>query len=383
MNLYKASNQWAVRPNDERQETVQDLYNVTRAYADISVQQPIVVKDLRVEAVDGEVKVVGRSNIPARLTNWSFGQLAASIGAPAGYLRGLSATLAAQNLNHGLARSSDDKVARGLFHQNGDTVLRCITSDKYTRIFNYEIAERLLELPQGWRVPPARPAREGQPGTRLATEADIIRSGYHGLEIKVGDPIAPAGLYASDHDMFGFFINEENRIAERGNPDGLCKGFFVWNSEVGASVFGVMTFYYRGVCGNHIVWDASNVTEVRIRHIGNADTKAFAQLNAELINYANDSVLDVEAKIQSARTATLGTTKEEVLDTVFGKKIGVPRKTIEAAYDLTEQFVDTDGSPRSVWGMVQGLTRVAQATAFADERVKIDRAAAKVLDIVF
>jgi hypothetical protein len=29
-----------------------------------------------------------------------------------------------------------------------------------------------------------------------------------------------------------------------------------------------MTFLYEYVCGNHRVWGASNVVEVKIRHIG-------------------------------------------------------------------------------------------------------------------
>ena len=44
--------------------------------------------------------------------------------------------------------------------------------------------------------------------------------------------IAPAGIYASDHDMFAFLVNEEYRIDD-GSDGGLARGFFVQNSEVG------------------------------------------------------------------------------------------------------------------------------------------------------
>jgi hypothetical protein len=382
-NLYKASNQWSTRPADERFETVQDLYAATVGYRNAAAEATLDLKQLRVEAIDGEVSLVGRANNPARLTHWSFGQIASRVSAPAAYLRTLPATLAAQNLNHGLAKGGEGN-AKALFHSNGSLVLRCLTSDQYTRIWNSDVAQRLQDLPEGWRVPPARPVNAGQPGTRIATEADVIASGHRGLGIKVGDTIAPAGLYASDHDLFGFFINEDRRIAEPGNPEGLSRGFFVWNSEVGASAFGVTTFLYRSVCGNHIVWDASNVSEIRIIHKGQANARAFEGLRAELTRYADDSASDIEARIKVARSYSLGQTKDDVLDAVFGKKInGLTRGVIEQAYDLAEEHTDTDGSPRTVWGLVQGLTRASQVTPYADERVRIDKAANKVLQIAF
>ncbi len=81
-------------------------------------------------------------------------------------------------------------------------------------------------------VPPARPAFPDQPGTRPATEDDVLAVKDF-LSINVGDPVAPAGLYASNHDMFAFLINEENRIDD-GSDSGLSRGVFFENSEVGA-----------------------------------------------------------------------------------------------------------------------------------------------------
>lgn len=59
------------------------------------------------------------------------------------------------------------------------------------------------------------------------------------------------------------------------------------------------------------------------------------------------------------------------------RALGMSRKTIAAAYDacLPEQ----DGSPLSVWGWVQGATRHSQTIRHADQRLVVDRAAAKVL----
>jgi hypothetical protein len=383
MNLYKASSQWSTRPSDERFSNLYDLHTAVSGYRDSAMVAPVVVSDLRVEAQSGELALIGRQNVPATLTNFAFGQIAQTVKAPAGYLRGLPPTLAAQNINHGLSRASDDEVQL-LLHKNGGMVLRGMNSPGYTRIWNSDITKRLLELPGGWRVPPARPAFADQPGTRLATEADVLAAEGFELSVKVGDPIAPAGLYASDHDMFAFLINESRVIAEPGNPSGLARGFFVWNQEVPGVSFGVMTFYYRNVCGNHIVWGAENVHEIRIRHVGQADERAFNELSVELVKYADRSASEDEARITRARAHSLGATKDEVLDAVLGLKIaGLTRTLLTEAYELTEENVDTDGSPRTAWGLAQGLTRISQKTPFADERVKLDRAAGKVIEIAF
>jgi hypothetical protein len=241
-----------------------------------------------------------------------------------------------------------------MFHRNGGLVLRSALSPSCTRIWNYEITERLVDLMQRepeWTVPPAG-------GTQ------------------------PSGLYASDHDMFAFLVNESRRI-EDGTEGGLARGFFVWNSEVGDASFGIMTFLYRYVCGNHIVWGAKDVKEVRIRHVGRADEKAFRQLSADLREYADSSVSDDEARIERAKTLELGDSKDVVLDRLFGmRSLNLTRKALEEAYESTEQHPE-DGSPRTVWGIAQGLTREAQKTPYADQRVKRDRAAGKVLEIAF
>ena len=66
---------------------------------------------------------------------------------------------------------------------------------------------------------------------------------------------------------------------------------------------------------------------------------------------------------------------------LFGRKLGLTRTALTAGYDLAE-VSGQDGDPRSVWGMVQGLTRFSQTVPYADERTVIDKAAGKLLDLV-
>lgn len=357
MELFAAHKQWSTRPADERFDSLQSLHDATKGYAATAREREgVPVSSLRVENVDGDVQLLGKGDVPARLTHWSFGQLAARVSAPASYLRTLPATLAAQNINHGLAKRAADpdqaSTVNLLFHANGSLLLRALTSDRYERIWNHEITDRLLDLQsQGWE--PARP------------------------DIRVQDDRLP--LYASDHDMFAF-IRHTDRVVKESGSAGLQRGLIVENSEVGASKLRLQRFLYREMCGNHIIWGASDVTEIALRHVGNIREK-LTGWDASITKYLDSSVSDDEAQIARAQSKRIAATKIEVLDLLFGRKLGLTRKALDSGYDMAE-VSGQDGDPRSVWGMVQGLTRYSQTVPYADERTTIDRAAGKLVSLV-
>lgn len=361
MELFHANQQWANRPDDERFTSLQSLHDATKAYAETAVEKTGVrVDTLRVEAVKNEVQLIGKGGVPAQLTNWSFGQLAARVDAPAAYLRSLPPVIAAENLNYGIQRrlvDRPDETASLLFHSNGGILLRSITTDKYSRVWNYEVTERLLDLEsQGWT--PATP--------------DIRR--------KSNDPNDPHNfaLYASDHDMFAFIMHPDRVVKEAGNPLGLKRGLIAGNSEVGGGSLWLLRFLYREMCGNHIIWGAEDIIEIRARHIGHNIREQFARWQVEIMKYLNESASVDEARIASAQSKRIAGTKEELLDALFGKRsIGLSRKVLEVAYDAV--VVDEDGDPLTPWGFAQGLTRYSQTTPYGDERTRLDRAAGKIL----
>lgn len=388
MELFKAMGQWAERPADERFWTVGEAYGVTETYRQRSQERPVEYGALRVEAVEGDVNIVGRQGVPARLSHWAFGQVAQRAGAPAGYLRSIPATLAAQNINHGLkARAEANAQDRGnmLLHSNGTHLCRAFTGGQYSRIWNAEVFKALMDLPRGWRTPPARPAGFDQQA-RPATEEDVL-SAKGMLSIQVGDMIAPAGIYASDHDMFAFLVNEEDPVDD-GAGNTMSRGVMVWNSEVGAASFGAMRFLYSHVCGNHIVWGAKQVSEIRLRHVGKARGRAMHELRAEMRRYADSSTSDERAIVAKARSFVLGRTREDVGEAV-GKLVSKKRiaplngKVIEAALDTAEEQEDRYGDPRTMWAVVSGITENSQRVGHADRRAQLDRAAGELLRGVF
>jgi hypothetical protein len=360
MEIFAANKQWSTRPEDERFTSLESLYAATKAYADAAREAvDVPLSTLKADVIDGDVRLVGRKGVPAKLTHWAFGQLASKVGAPASYLRGLPASLAAENLNHGLIakvrETSDQALANLLFHTGADghMLMRSITSDRYERIWNYEVAERLLGMQsRGWTV--ATP------------------------DIRIQDNRLP--LYASDHDMFAFIMSQ-NTILEADNPQGLKRGLIVMNSEVGASALVLMRFLYREMCGNHIIWGAENVTELKLRHVGNIRER-MSMWDSEITAYLNSSASKDEAQIAASKRKVIAATKEDVLDAIFGLKVpGLSRTTIGEGYDAV--VPDQDGKPNTVWGLVQGITRYSQTVKHADTRTQIDRAAGRLLQATF
>lgn len=359
MELFHAHNQWASRPADERFSTLDEMYDATRAYADVAIEKAVPWSDLRVEAQDDNLSLIGRAGVPAKLTHYAFGQLAARVSAPAGYLRALPPTLAAQNLNHGLKERGADDTASLLFHSNGNLLLRAATTEKYSRIWNYEIIERLQSMAQRFELVPA-----------CATFS------WDGGPVNDADK----ALYASDHDMFAFLMSNDRVVMD---PMGksLRRGVIVINSEVGAAALKFMGFMFRDVCQNHIIWGAEQLAEVSIRHIGNSTNRRMMDAVVQVRRYLDGAASIDDAKFAET-TVHIADSKEKVLDRLFGiRSLGLSRKVLNASYDAV--VPDEDGDPRSVWGMAQGITRHSQSTPYADERTNLDRAAGKLLDFAF
>lgn len=362
MELFRAHYQWANRPKDERFENVADMRAQCFEYAEHAAVAPAKWNQLRVEATDdNDLRLIGRQNVPATVSHWAMGQLAERAGAPARYIRTLPATLAAQNINHGLAKRDEEHEAQLLFHRNnGDLLLRAATGQVYERVWNYEICDHLLAMEDaGWT--PALP----DPRYIIASDPTSNKP----------------DLYASDHDMFAFLIAPD-RLIDDGSEGGLSRGLIVDNSEVGGGSLGLMSFLYRYMCGNHIVWGASEVVDVRIPHVGSIRDK-LAETQLIVKEYMDASVSDDEAMIKKARTYQIAKSRDEVIDELFKqlRAKGLTRKALEAGYDAT--VPEVDGAPDTQWGIVQGLTRASQSSPYADQRHQLDRAAGHVMQIAF
>jgi hypothetical protein len=159
---------------------------------------------------------------------------------------------------------------------------------------------------------------------------------------------------------------------------GLFRGFILRNSDVGAAALTLDVFLYRTCCANHLIWGFRHVAGFRRRHVGvsihDAWMSALDVLRDEL---DADSALD-RTLILRAVTQELGPTREAVLDAVV-QRLDLSLEHAAEAYMVAEQF---ETNPRSIWGYVQGLTRVSQSTPWQDERFTLDHVASRLITSV-
>jgi hypothetical protein len=159
---------------------------------------------------------------------------------------------------------------------------------------------------------------------------------------------------------------------------GLFRGFILRNSDVGAAALTLDLFLFRMVCGNHIIWGFQHVAGFRRRHVGASIQEAWTT-SLEAIRTSLDADTTAERTLISrSMTLEIGPTRDAVVDAVV-QRLDVSQKHAAEAYTLAEQH---ERNPRSVWGYVQGLTRLSQRTPWQDGRFALDRAASRLLTSV-
>jgi uncharacterized protein DUF932 len=354
-NLYEAHRQWATRPADERFENLESLQIFTETRKNASSESERTLREVNLKVMpEGSIAVNGNSP-PAKLSHWAFSQLCYSVGAPAKYLRILPPEVTQNCLSHGLGKSN--QRCKLLLRENSvdsDTqshlTASAFTGVNYGRIWDSDVVQQIIEATKGsgWHNPPA----ESMNGSQTS------------------------GLYASDRDMFIFMINDENPV-EIGNAK-LGRGFFCWNSETGAASFGLTTFLYNYVCGNHIVWGVEEVREIRIVHKGEAVDRfqklALPRLNQFVENQGYNET--VKATVSRAMTEAIAKDLDKTLDWFRDKPF--TKSEITNAWEVG---IDEGNDVTTVWGMVQGLTAHARSMPYTNWRVNLERRAGSLLNL--
>lgn len=354
MQLYEASRQWAERPDDQRFLSLEELHTAVLQRKQESWTSPNRMEDMRVVPIEGGdliLRVQNRAEnkqVDLRPTNWAFNQLCQSTGAPSGYIKKLPAELAAINLQWGLESDHSREDSLVLAHENGDHTLTALTSTTYGRIWDSQVVEAVIKANEGgnWKVPAASYA--------------------------TSNPRRATTLYASDRDVFLFLVDESRPITF--GEETLFRGFMAWNSEVGKSAFGLTTFLYRFVCDNRIIWGATDVQELRIRHTGGAPDRFAYEGRKFLERYANESTLKIEGQVRKAQDTEVADDSKGVEDWL--KKCGFTQKFATAARAKAEE---ESGSPRSIWSIIQGVTAEARSITHTDTRVDLERKAGDLL----
>lgn len=350
----EAHNQWATRPQDQRFETLTDLREAVHSRRMKSRSIDVDCGKTHVKSDDGLLTINGTIT-PCEPSHWAFGQLAGLVKAPAGYLRTLPQPLIVDCLNHGLDKSGREAVKFMTVERDNGNLLQAVTSTTYGRIWDADVVD--------------------------ATNRIVERSGgkfYNpkAIDLAGGTP-RPSGLYASDRDVFMFLIDGGSML-EIGPRAKLNRGFIVWNSEVGARTFGLMTFLFNTVCGNHIIWGAQDVNKLVIRHTQNGPARFDSDATPALNAYCNATAKPLEDTIRKAQDMLLGDKREDVAEWL-NRNGKFTRSEISSAIDFAKS---EEGDCRTLWQAVQGFTAYARGFDYVDARVDLETRAGKLLNLV-
>ena len=366
--LMQASHQWMSRPNDQRFTSLIELAAATKAARDTSKAIVISSRSIEARPVEGDHRglvVVGPNGAPVAPTHWSFGQLAKMADAPAGYMRDLPAELAADCINYGLARRDIEDIGVLLRKPEATegspamALMAALTGPNYGRIWNHAIADKLIALfgdgvTGTWKVP-------GEFGKDVVVTKDNTT------------------LFASDRDMFVFLADEKNRIEMKGRRPGLmgslARGFFAWNSEVGAKSFGVGTFLFDYACSNRIVWGAEGYEEINIRHTASAPDKFLEEVAPALQSLSTASTTGITTALQAARDKRLGDT--DAVDQFLLKRFTRAQTQAIKVVHMNEEARPIE----TLWDAVTGATAYAKQIQHQDARVELERKAGDILTL--
>jgi hypothetical protein len=355
--ILTAHNQYANRPKDEQFPNFAALLMAATDDKNLSAERMYNLRDLAAVPSDGGVKLQS-PNGTATMTHWSFGQLARTLGAPAGYLRSLTPTLAADCLNYGIQQAPVGTRANILARAangNPEPIIRACTSESYGRAWDAD----LLDLAQ----------------RHVFSMPSATRGQWQNAPTWAGEEIAG---FRGDRDSFVLQIDGGSIVTDpsAGKDGQMYRAVMLRNSETGAAGVTIETVLFRYICGNWMLWGAVLGSSFRRRHVGsNVVRDVVRELATVARRFCDRPASQDEALIQTLINREIAHDRAAVVDEL--RAMGATKEQAEGAFDRCVQQENV--SPRSFWGIAQGLTRMSQDDGYQDERYAIDKLAAVVL----
>ena len=369
--ISRVSSEWFSRPDDERYLSLSELYASVKSRAERSRTRTVESAAIRVEAHRDDPEnlalVLPEADAPVHATHWSFGQLASLVSAPAAYLRQLPAPLAGINLQYGLTSHRAEQI-KTLETEDGRTELRAVTGPDYGRIYDHELVAAVQKI-----------AGNGTGDTRWKVPGTLDwSSGVYNPMVDITKDTTT--LYASDRDVFLFLVDDMNPIEagklSDGSPDLYFRGFYCWNSEVGAKTLGIASFYLRAVCQNRNLWGVEDFQEISIRHSKYAANRFAHEAAPALTRFADSSPRPFVEGIRAARERIVAHSDDDRTD--FLRKRGFSKA--ETARIVETVLAEEGRPPESVFDFVQGITAVARSKPQQDTRLEMEGKAKKLLE---
>ena len=367
----RVSSEWFSRPDDERYLSLSELYTSVKGRAERSRTRTVESAAIRVDAHRDDPEnlalILPEADAPVAPTHWSFGQLASLVSAPAAYLRQLPAPLAGINLQYGLTSHRAEQI-KTLETEDGRTELRAVTGPDYGRIYDHELVAAVQKI-----------AGNGTGDTRWKVPGTLDwSSGVYNPMVDITKDTTT--LYASDRDVFLFLVDDMNPIEAGklpdGSPDLYFRGFYCWNSEVGAKTLGIASFYLRAVCQNRNLWGVEDFQEISIRHSKYAANRFAHEAAPALNRFADSSPRPFVEGIRAARERIVARNDDDRTD--FLRRRGFSKA--ETARIVETVLAEEGRPPETVFDFVQGITAVARSKPQQDARLDMEGKAKKLLE---
>lgn len=334
--LTRANQELFRRTPDESFSTFEDLLEHCKRQRDNSIdvwerpQDLTITHDLSICHVDGTELF---------FNDWSFSQTCRMAGISKETINRLSRKTASRAVEETLPRS--EKPLQ--FLVTGDQI-RSVHGVAYTRLWNAELLDVVKQCAPDFGPPQ-----------------------------KAMDNVG-TGLYCGEQDMFAFLIDPLGWAEIDGQA--FAPGFFVWNSEVGKRSLGVQSFWFQKVCQNHIVWDATEVTEFSRKHTANVRNglEEIRQVISELVKKRDQRRDSFVTTIRNAMTQRLGADRDEVTKVLQTEKI--PKQLISDALEIAR----AEGG-FTIFSVVDALTKLSQRVNYAGDRAQLDARVGQLLSL--
>ena len=335
--LTRASRELFRRTPDETYPTLQALVDHCRQRRDQSQDHWLSPTGLWTRPMGSEcLLLTGGEDQVFQMNDWSFGQLCRLAGVTKETVNRLSSDTASRVFGETLPRGNKPLQ----IYAQGEQA-RSIHGASYTRLYDAELLDIVLECATAFEPPPA--------GVGGAT-----------------------GLYCGEQDMFCFLIDPTGWTEIGGET--FAPGFFLWNSEVGRRSLGVETFWFQAVCQNHVVWDAVEVVDFSRKHTANVRDALF-EIRRIIHELAarRDQRRDAFARVmQRAMETKLGDDADAVQKEL--SKAGISRALARQAIESAQQQ-----GRFTVFALVDALTRLSKKIVNAGDRTEVDQQAGKLL----
>lgn len=364
------SKQWIARPHDQRFLTLDSLFAHTKGRAEAAIETKLPNRSFELVAPEATNKAsmqelsIAFGGKEFGMSHWAFGQLCGLTKSPAGFMRELPSQLVSDTLNYRLAVRNTEEIKA---YSSGKELL-AITGPDYGRIYDHDVVKAVQEFvgtsKHEWKIP-----------------------GVMDWSTMIYDPKAAVTkdtttLFSSDRDVFMFMVDDLNPIevgrTKDGDPDLMFRGFYVTNSEVGASAMKLAAFYLRAICCNRIMWGVEGFEEMTIRHTKFAPERFMEMARPALNSFAEGSGLKLREGVARAKAARLADNDDKALEFLQSRKFSKAK-----AAEIMATVENEEGrKARTAWDFAQGITALARSIPYNDERVTMETEARRILDKV-